>query len=417
MTVDDWPAVAEPGRALQMPGTDAFLVPDTRGEDRGTPAGDQGLRVAPDVPDASDASLDEVLLAGLRDGAWLDRQDFPPLRYAVPGLLPEGFTLLIGPPKAGKSWLILGTLLAVAGGGLVLGAIPAGPPRRVLYLALEDGDRRMQDRCRRLLDRDPIPDRFHYLTTVPAGRVLPTIEAFLRRYDDTALVVIDTLGKVMPPARPGESAYQRDYRIGGALKRIADERPGLNLTVLHHDRKAGSDDFVDGVSGTHGLAGSADTIVVLCRARHSTDGLLKVTGRDVQEGEYALVMADGLWQLDGANLGAAAGRARQRQDSAGLGDVSTAVLTFAAGFGPAGFEAKDAVAKFGENVYQYLKRHVDANPPRLMKLSRGRYATPPSEASGASGAFDWPPCRVCRFPVDPGAGGAGDLHPTCEETP
>lgn len=342
-------------------------------------------RPASDVPDTSDASLDERLLAGLRDGAWLDQQEFPPLRYAVPGLLPEGLTLLIGPPKAGKSYLILGGLLGIAAGGRVLG-IPAGPPRRVLYLALEDGHRRMQDRCRRLLVDDPIPSRFHYLTTVPAGRVLVTVEAFLRRYDDTAIVVVDTLGKVMPAAAPGESAYQRDYRVGGALKRIADDRPGLNLTVLHHDRKAGAEDFVDGVSGTHGLAGSADTIVVLCRARGSQDGLLKVTGRDVHEAEYALVMRDGLWQLDGASLSAAAATARLRQETAGLGDVSTAVLSFAAQFGTEGFTAKDAVAKFGENVYQYLKRHVDANPPRLLKLARGRYALPASEVSGTSEA-------------------------------
>src|SRR5215217_8036733 len=47
------------------------------------------------------------LLAGLRDGAWLDAQYFPPLAYAVPGLIPEGSVLLVGPPKIGKSWLVL----------------------------------------------------------------------------------------------------------------------------------------------------------------------------------------------------------------------------------------------------------------------------------------------------------------------
>ena len=45
------------------------------------------------------------LLAGLHTGAWLDMQEFPPLAFAVPGIIPEGFTLLVGPPKAGKSWL------------------------------------------------------------------------------------------------------------------------------------------------------------------------------------------------------------------------------------------------------------------------------------------------------------------------
>ena len=48
---------------------------------------------------------DISLRSGLRNGSWLDRQDFPPLRYAVPGVIPEGSTLLVGAPKIGKSAL------------------------------------------------------------------------------------------------------------------------------------------------------------------------------------------------------------------------------------------------------------------------------------------------------------------------
>ena len=71
--------------------------------------------------------------------------DFPPLRWAVPNLLPEGCALLVGAPKVGKSWAALDIALAVAGGGLALGAlrVETGP---VLYLALEDGPRRLADR-------------------------------------------------------------------------------------------------------------------------------------------------------------------------------------------------------------------------------------------------------------------------------
>jgi hypothetical protein len=42
------------------------------------------------------------LLAGLRNGGWLDAQDFPPLRYAIPGLVPEGLSLIVGAPKIGN---------------------------------------------------------------------------------------------------------------------------------------------------------------------------------------------------------------------------------------------------------------------------------------------------------------------------
>lgn len=312
------------------------------------------------------------LLAGVRDGAWLDGQTFPPLRYAVPGVIPEGFTLLIGAPKVGKSWLGLAFLLAVATGGQALGSIQV-PKGRVLYLALEDGDRRMQDRCRTLMCGEPLPARFCYITRVDPMAVVATIIAFLERYPDTTLVVLDTLGKVMPPAMPNETTYQRDYRIGGRIKAIADGNPGLALVVLHHDRKASSDDFVERVSGTNGLAGAADTIVVLSRERQSDVGTIAVTGRDVFESEYALVMDAGSWHLDGRSLTEAAAVARERAVVEGVGDRLADVIKFV-GENPEGV-GPSAVAKAlnidAKVAGVYLGRAVDAN--RLIKLKRGLY--------------------------------------------
>lgn len=334
--------------------------------------------------DSVQEARDAHLLAGVRDGAWLDAQDIPPLRYAIEGLIPEGMTLLVGPPKAGKSWLILDLLLAVASGGRALGHLAVSDPRRVLYLALEDGDRRMQDRCRALLDQDPIPPLFGYQTRIEAGAVLETLDAWMRRHPDTGLIVIDTLGKVMPPSFMGESSYQRDYRIGSALKERADSNPGLAVVILHHDRKAGAEDFVDSVSATHGLAGSADTIAVLCRQRQATEGALKITGRDVAENEYALTMRGGIaWQLAAPDLSAAAAIARQRSDLVALGDRSGEVLAFV-NRRPDGALAKDVVEKFGKDAYQYLKRLTDTG--RIDKVARGRYVPliPLSEPSELS---------------------------------
>lgn len=339
-----------------------------------------------DTPDGSDSDTgkdDARLLGAVRDGAWLTGQEFPPLAYAVDGLVPEGFTLLVGPPKAGKSWLTLALLLAVASGGVALGAIKATPERRVLYLALEDGDRRMQDRCRALLgDREHIPALFHYVTRLQPGMLLPTLDAWMRRHPDTAMIVVDTLGRVMPPALAGESAYQRDYRVGAALKQRADSAPGLAVVVLHHDRKAAADDFVDSVSGTHGLAGAADTVVVLVRKRQSTEGTLKVTGRDVPEDSYALTVADGkTWQLEGASLRAAAAAARNREDSQALGDKTLQVLA-AVRARPDGVKAGELVGPFGKDVYKYLERLLESG--RIDKVTRGLYIAV-SEPSGPSG--------------------------------
>ena len=63
--------------------------------------------------------------------------EFPPVRFAVPGLVPEGLMILGGKPKLGKSWLVLGWACAVAAGGKALSARDVDQGE-VLYLALED---------------------------------------------------------------------------------------------------------------------------------------------------------------------------------------------------------------------------------------------------------------------------------------
>jgi hypothetical protein len=320
------------------------------------------------------------LLATLRTGAWLDAQVFPPLAYAVPGLIPEGSVLLVGAPKIGKSWLVLAVGLAAASGGKALGLDV--PKRPVLYLALEDGDRRLQDRCRRLLADDPIPPEFQYITRIEPGRIIDTIGAWLHWQPNPPLVILDTLGKVLPPTQPGEDRYQRDYRVGTTLKRLADQHPGMTLLTNHHDRKAAAEDFVDSVSGTHGLAGAADAVILLTRKRHETSGLLKVTGRDAPESEYAVTLSDGCaWDLDGADLDEAAAGARQARLTGGVSDRSAEIIAFVAA-NPPHVRAGEVEDKFGPDARRYLKRLADSN--RLRRLSRGLYASVPTVPSSHS---------------------------------
>ncbi len=370
------------------------------------------------------------LLEGLRTGDWLDAQSFPPLRWAVPGLIPEGMSLLVGGPKIGKSWLILAVALAVASGGRALGRIVVGASRPVLLLALEDGDRRLQDRIRKLQPDEHIPSRLHYMTRIEPGLVIPTIEAWLDTIalDAEPLVILDTLGKVMPEARIGESAYQRDYRVAGRLKLICDARPGMALAVLHHDRKASSEDFVDGVSGTNGIAGAADTIMVITRARNESQGLLKITGRDVVEAEYAAEVTDGSWTLMGNDLAAAASTAITLRATANLSDRSGEVLRFVAKH-PEGVRAGDVAKSVNMPAKEagvYLGRLFDAG--RLLRPSRGLYTpvgsvgsvgmdqsdSPDSNTHNTSNTV--PRCTVCGFPLNAALADDGETtHPTCGE--
>ena len=329
-----------------------------------------------DTSDTSDSGPEYEL----RDGAWLDSREFPPLAYNVPGLMPAGFGIIAGAPKLGKSLLVLDWLIGAAIGGVALGKVRVGPERDVLYLALEDGDRRLQARCRELLgDGYPIPGRFRYILAVPPGEVFAVIRDALGRYPDTRLVVIDTLAKIMPLPYQGETTYQRDYRVAVTLKRIADERPGLTIVVNHHTRKALADDFIDSVSGTNGLAGAADTIIVVSRARGQEQGILRVTGRDVIEADYAVRFRYPCWLLDGADLGEARANVRRRADLGALGGRSAEILEFARQHS-AGVTAKQVRDKFGADADNYLKRLLESG--RLTRPKRGLYmVSEPSEVS------------------------------------
>ncbi len=273
-------------------------------------------------------TLSPGLLDGMRNGTWLDAQRFPELEWSVDGIIPEGFGLLVAPPKAGKSWMVAGVGLACAAGGNALGKIPVAR-RPVLYLALEDGHRRLQSRFRTLMEGESIPAGIDVITKAQSFEVPAMIKEWLGQHpDERPLVILDTLGKVKPPKRSGEDSYAADYAIGGKLKDLIDTVPGATLLVVHHTRKAESDDFVDAVSGTQGIAGSADFILVLRRKRQAAEAVLSVTGRDVPENEYALTTEGGLWLLDGPDLTAAAEAVKTRKNTENLGDRSVDVLAY-----------------------------------------------------------------------------------------
>lgn len=224
---------------------------------------------------------------------------FPETRWAVPRLIPAGFTLIAGSPKVGKSWLAGNLAMAVGSGGKAFGTIDveAGD---VLYLALEDNGRRLQKRLKMMLQGAPAPDRLTLETVSPkmheGGAEL--ITDWLDAHPDARLVIVDVLKKVRGSAAKGANTYDFDYETGTAFKQIADAYD-IALVVLHHTRKGESEDFLDAVSGTQGIAGAADTVAVLTRPRGSTTGVFKLTGRDVDESERALDFdADtGTWKL------------------------------------------------------------------------------------------------------------------------
>jgi len=211
--------------------------------------------------------------------------DIPPLQWIVPDLLPEGTTVLAGPPKLGKSCLVYQIAVEVALGGELLGReIEQGD---VLYLALEDGKRRGQTRLRAALGDRSMP-RGRLEVRWSAAKLGEGLEQelldWLDQHPDARLVAIDTLQRVRARGDARRNAYEVDVEDLARLQDIFKDR-AVSLLIVHHSKKDAGDDFLASVSGTYGITGSADTTLVIQRKRLETFGKLVVTGRDVAEVE------------------------------------------------------------------------------------------------------------------------------------
>jgi AAA domain len=210
---------------------------------------------------------------------------FPDVKFIVPDLFPEGVMLLASRPKLGKSWLLLQVCSSVASGVITL--VGSGSPvcGDALYMALEDGERRVQRRMTKYFGglRDSWPSRLTIATKwrrLDQGG-LDDIRAWCKSVECPTLAGIDTLKRVRPPKRKVQSDYAADYEASEGLLAITHEFPGLLIVSAHHDRKMDADDVFDTVSGTLGLTAGVDTLGLLKRTAQGVT--LHIQGRDLLE--------------------------------------------------------------------------------------------------------------------------------------
>ncbi len=92
---------------------------------------------------------------------------FPEPKWAVQGILPEGFNALGGVPKLGKSMWALNLALAIAYGGKAMNKIDV-EQGSVVFLALEDTGRRVKTRIQQMIARNIQARPFFYpLSSLP----------------------------------------------------------------------------------------------------------------------------------------------------------------------------------------------------------------------------------------------------------
>lgn len=256
-------------------------------------------------------STGELITLSPISGQTILSTEYPPINFIVPGMLAEGLVLLAGRPKIGKSFMALNLAVAVSAGGVFLGR-HATAQGGVLYLALEDTERRIK---KRLLDFGlaAIPDSLYFLfkiSRLDAGGA-KSLDDYMTAHKAVKLVVVDVLNKVKSGRSKGADSYQHDADQISLLQTIAMEH-GATLLVLTHDRKAGSEDWLDMVTGTLGIAGTADSIARLERNRSTRQARLQITGRDHEDQDLGVEMgSNGIWQVVGP--GATVGQSPERQ--------------------------------------------------------------------------------------------------------
>lgn len=289
----------------------------------------------------------------------LMRTEFPPVQWVIPGVLSDGLNILAGAPKQGKSQLALNLGLTIAGGGLALNAIRV-EPADVLYLSLEDQQRRIKGRAekmRRTIKTDLLTsiDRRLWIATdwprVDQGGI-KLLDHWTNRAEEPRLLIVDVWNRISPAMAGQKNAYQEDAEAMGRLKEWSD-RNNICTLVIHHTRKANASmearDFVEEISGTLGLAGTADGVLVLIRQRNENQARLNVTGRDVAEQELVL-------EFDPEHL---VWRSRGTAADFLKGEVQTAVIAYLRLRGENGAftrEISDANELKMDSVYKCLNR-------------------------------------------------------------
>ena len=300
---------------------------------------------------------------------------FPPIKWIIPEVLPEGLTVIAGPSKLGKSWLTLAISLAVKFGGTVLNEIPV-ESGDVLLWALEDSQRRLQSRIQQMNPYESNWGSGKSLTIVTSEDLPPQLDkGGLERIAEWAdsvtnprLVVIDVWEKVAPDRQSGEKEYTSVYKALRNIHQFATVR-GLSVLLVHHTVKGSRDgDPFDKVNGSRAFTATADSTLLLDHDRSGyADATLYGRGRDLIEFEFAMDFDGGLWSI----LGDAATVARSNERKAIID-----ALKDAPDHGCSPSDIATLTDYSNDNVRQMLGRMVKSG--EVKKLGRGRYVLPGS---------------------------------------
>ena len=222
-------------------------------------------------------------------------KEIPPMKWAVQPILPEGLVIMAGVPKAMKSWKCLLLSYAVRNGFSFLEHNV--PPGDVLYLALEDSERRLKDRVKKL-GLDNMPNHPDVDTEAPyLGMGLEeSLQDWIDEVKNPRLIIIDTLAKVKQrTSKKSGTAYDHDNEMLRDIQKLAIKN-GICILFVSHLSKASQDYSWDRIQGSVGMQGITDAMWMLDRGDVSGQASLIGRGRDIMDFEYSLMWNPDTWR-------------------------------------------------------------------------------------------------------------------------
>jgi hypothetical protein len=183
-----------------------------------------------------------------------------PTDWLVDGVLQPGrFAVLFGPPGAGKSIAAIDLALSVATGVPWLGRYTVRQaPVAYCYTEGSDGFRVRVDAWKQrhgVIDRAGVVVTFEAPNLLEKANVTALLSALRRLDPPPALLIVDTLARVIPGADENSA---KD--MGTAIAACDRLRTSLNCAVLlvHHTRRDGANE-----RGSTALRGAADTMLAV----------------------------------------------------------------------------------------------------------------------------------------------------------
>jgi len=219
-----------------------------------------------------------------------------PLLFAIDAILPEGLVLFCGRAKSMKSWTMLLICYLVQNGMDALGRETTQGD--CLYLGLEDSERRLKDREKKL-GVDTLTPPY---VDVDAPYLGMGLEDSLQKWIDVVpnprLIVIDTLARVKQAmGKRSGTAYDHDNETLRNIQKLAIKN-GVTIVLVSHLNKAPQDYAFDKITGSTGLQGMCDAMWLCERGEHGSPSSLIGRGRDIHDFEYSLTWNEDTWRYD-----------------------------------------------------------------------------------------------------------------------